>query len=88
MGMAASQARLLSITARQHDVEYKAQAIQHAKIQLATQQDQVYQEYQAALDAATLTLTAIDTKSGVKSYPGFRSSFGNSFAYSVSYSKM
>lgn len=67
MGMAASQARLLSITARQHDVEYKAQAIQHAKIQLATQQDQVYQEYQAALDAATLTLTAIDTKSGAKS---------------------
>ena len=45
MGMAASQARLLCITARIHDVEYQAQAIQAAKVQLATQSDQVYQEY-------------------------------------------
>ena len=44
MGMAASQARLLTITARMHDVEYKAQSIQNAKIQLSTQSDQVYQE--------------------------------------------
>lgn len=65
--MAASQARLLSITARQHDVEYKAQAIQNAKIQLATQQDRVYEDYQAALDAQSLTLTAINPKSGEKS---------------------
>ena len=36
MGMAASQARLLCITARIHDVEYQAQAIQNAKLQLAT----------------------------------------------------
>ncbi len=56
MGMAASQARLLTITARLHDVEYKAQSIQNAKIQLATQSDQVYQDYLAALDATTLTV--------------------------------
>ena len=56
MGMAASQARLLTITARQHDVEYKAQSIQEAKLRLATQQDEVYQEYLAALDATTLTV--------------------------------
>ena len=55
MGMAASQARLLAITARIHDVEYQAQSIQNAKIQLATQQDDVYQEYLAALDATTMT---------------------------------
>ena len=64
MGMAASQARLLSITARIHDVEYQAQSIQEAKIQLSTQQDQVYREYQDALDATTLTVTMINPTSG------------------------
>ena len=56
MGMAASQARLLTITARIHDVEYQAQSIQNAKVQLATQSDEVYQEYLDALDATTLTV--------------------------------
>ena len=56
MGMAASRARLLTITARMHDVEYQAQSIQNAKIQLANQSDQVYQEYLEALDATTLTV--------------------------------
>lgn len=60
MGMAASQARLLTITARMHDVEYKAQSIQNAKIQLSTQSDQVYQEYLEALDATTLTVDDIN----------------------------
>ena len=55
MGMSASQARLLTLTARIHDVEFQAQSVQNAKIQLATQQDQVYQEYLEALDATTLT---------------------------------
>lgn len=57
MGMAASQARLLAITARLHDVEFAAQNIQQAKIQLSTQQDEVYEKYQNALDAVTLTFT-------------------------------
>lgn len=58
--MAASQARLLTITARIHDVEYQAQSIQNAKVQLATQSDQVYQEYLDALDATTLTIKDYD----------------------------
>ena len=56
MGMAASQARLLTITARMHDIEYQAQSIQNAKIELATQSDEVYQDYIKALDATTLTI--------------------------------
>mgnify|MGYP007069909843 CR=1 FL=1 len=60
MGMAASQARLLTITARMHDVEYQAQSIQNAKIALATQSDQVYQDYIAALDATTFTVKDFD----------------------------
>ena len=78
MGMAASQARLLTITARIHDVEYQAQAIQNAKVQLATQSDQVYKDYQAALDATTLTLTAINPSSGEKST--IAATFANMFS--------
>ena len=61
MGMAASQARLLCITARIHDVEYQAQSIQHAKLQLANQSDEVYEEYIEALGATTLTVDAWGT---------------------------
>lgn len=67
MGMAASQARLLSITARIHDVEYQAQAIQAAKVQLSTQQDQIYSDYMNALDATTLTINALNVNTGEKS---------------------
>ena len=67
MGMAASQARLLCITARIHDVEYQAQSIQNAKMQLANLSDKAYQEYNAALDATTLTITAINVDNGEKS---------------------
>jgi hypothetical protein len=55
MGLAASQARLLSLTARIHDVEYQAQMIQSAKLKLALQEDEVYRRYNEALDAQTLT---------------------------------
>ena len=67
MGMAASQARLLCITARIHDVEYQAQAIQNAKIQLATHEDKAYQEYNDALNDTTLTIATMDPVSGAKS---------------------
>ena len=60
MGMAASQARLLMLTARLHDVEHEAQSIQHAKLQLATQQDEAYENYQRALDAVSLTFASTD----------------------------
>ena len=55
MGLAASQARLLSLTARIHDVEYQAQMIQCAKLKLALQEDEVYRRYNEALDEQTLT---------------------------------
>ena len=63
MGMAASQARLLCITARIHDVEHQAQSIQNAKMQLSTLSDRAYQEYNEALDATTLTIQALDNGS-------------------------
>lgn len=67
MGMAASQARLLCLTARIHDIEFQAQAIQHSKLQLATQSDQVYEEYIDALDATTLTVNSVNLNNGTTS---------------------
>ena len=54
MGMSASQARLLSLTSRLHDIEYKAQNLQSQKIALATQQDELYEDYCDALDATKI----------------------------------
>jgi len=62
MGLAASQARLLSLTARIHDVEYQAQMIQNAKLQLATLEDAAYKKYNEALDATTLTYRVGDAR--------------------------
>lgn len=56
MGMAASQARLLCITARIHDVEYQAQSIQNAKTQLARLSDAATQEYLEILDGQQMTI--------------------------------
>jgi hypothetical protein len=65
--MAASQARLLSLTARIHDVEHQAQSIQNAKVQLATQSDQVYQDYMAAMNENVLAFDIINGANGQKS---------------------
>lgn len=51
MGMSSSQARLLTLTARQHSIEYKAQKIQAEKLRLANDSDRIYNEYLDALDA-------------------------------------
>ena len=56
MGMSASQARLLSITARLTDNENSGQDISYAKIQLADKMDQLNNDYLAALDATKLTV--------------------------------
>lgn len=54
MGLAASQVRLLSLTARQHAVEYEAQRIEAQKLQLANESDTVYNTYLDALDATKI----------------------------------
>ena len=54
MGMSATQANLLCLTSRLHDVENKAQFIEGEKLALATQQDEIYNTYCAALDATKI----------------------------------
>ena len=51
MGMAASQARLLSITARLTNNENSGQSISYSKQRLADQTQQITNEYNEALEA-------------------------------------
>lgn len=68
MGMSASQARLLTITSRLHDVEFKAQNVQAQKIALATRKDEVYRNYTNALDATKYQVMVMDNATGYTSY--------------------
>lgn len=56
MGMSASQARLLSITARMSDNEQTAQALSFAKERLADRSEQITDEYNNALAATKLQI--------------------------------
>ena len=60
MGMSSSQARLLTLTARQHSIEYKAQRIQAEKLRLANDSDRIYNEYLDALDATKIQFKSIN----------------------------
>ena len=59
MGFSASQARLLNLTARMHDIEYKAQNLEAQKLQMANESTQVYQEYENALNKQKVQLKHI-----------------------------
>ena len=60
MGMAAGQARLLSITSRMSDNELRAQLINNDKMRLATKSAQVSEAYTTALNNAQLMFTNYD----------------------------
>jgi len=62
MGMAASQARLLTITARLADNELQSQTINNAKMRLATQSSQASENYINALNDATLKFGSYDAE--------------------------
>ncbi len=57
MGLAASQARLLLLTARRSDLEYRAQMISQRKIALAMETEQIANEYTRALNNRKLEFT-------------------------------
>ena len=68
MGMSASQARLLSITARMNDVEYKSQQISNTKVRLADESEQVANEYTKALNKTKLTFNSYDKQGNAVKY--------------------
>lgn len=64
MGLSASQARLLNLTARMHDIEYKAQNLEAQKLQMANESQQVYSEYETALNKTKIQQKGISNESG------------------------
>ena len=60
MGLSSSQARLLTLTSRQHEIEYKAQRLQAQKLQLANDSDKVYQDYLNKLDAKKIQYRVVN----------------------------
>ncbi len=60
MGMAAGQARLLSITSRMSDNELRAQIINNNKMRLASESSQVSEAYVTALNQAQLMFANYD----------------------------
>lgn len=61
MGLSSSQARLLCLTSKNHDIELKAQRLMAEKISLATQRDKLYMDYCEALDAQKIGVAFIDS---------------------------
>ncbi len=60
MGMSASQARLLSITARMNDIEFKSQQVSNIKIRLADDSEKVANAYTAALNKQKFSFNTYD----------------------------
>ncbi len=65
MGLSASQARLLNLTARMHDIEYKAQNLEAQKLQMANESDTVYAEYEEALNSTKIQQKDIHTDGSI-----------------------
>jgi len=65
MGLAATQVRMLSLTSRQHMIEYKAQKLQAQKLQLSNESDSAYNSYMTALDATKVQYKYVETDGAV-----------------------
>jgi len=59
MGLSSSQARLLNLTSRMHDIEYKAQKLEAQKLQMANESTAVYKEYEDALNKQKIQFKSI-----------------------------
>ena len=54
MGLAASQARLLTITARKADCEFQSMSLSHQKLSLSRDMEKVSSDYQNSLNTTKL----------------------------------
>ena len=66
LGLSSSQARLLNLTARMHDIEYKAQNLEAQKLQMANESSHVYQEYENALNKTKVQFKNISADGSIK----------------------
>jgi len=65
MGLSSSQARLLNLTARMHQIEYKAARLEAQKLQMANESTRVYEDYQEALDKTKVQYKVLTTDGSV-----------------------
>ncbi len=65
MGLSASQGRMLSLTSRLSDLEYRAQNISNSKIRLASESEAASKNYLDALNAKKLTAYNPDTNTHI-----------------------
>lgn len=69
MGMSASQARLLTITARLSDLEHQAQTIENDRIRLSQRSEQAATDYSNALEKKSLNvMSGVDANTGTYQY--------------------
>ncbi|MBR3890171.1 hypothetical protein IKJ53_06610, partial [bacterium] len=60
-----SQARLLNLTTRMHQIEYKAAKLEAEKLQMANESAHAYEEYLDALEATKVQLKKLNTDGSV-----------------------
>ena len=65
MGLSSSQARLLNLTSRMHQIEYKAAKLEAEKLRMANKSKRVYQEYQNALEQTKLQVSYIQSDGSI-----------------------
>lgn len=68
MGMSASQARLLTLTARLSDLELSAQRISNSKLRLASETEKIATDYTKALNEESIKLLTGCNSSGASTY--------------------
>ena len=65
MGMSSSQARLLSLTGRMHDIERKAQKLEAQKLQMANESARAYDEYLLALEDSKIQYKSLNNDGSI-----------------------
>lgn len=83
MGLSASQARLLALTSRQHDLEYKAQNLEAQKLQMSNESDKVYEEYEDALNATKVQIKTVGTDGTATYVDADFTSVGSKYSFKV-----
>jgi archaellum component FlaF (FlaF/FlaG flagellin family) len=65
MGLSSSQARLLTLTARMHQIEYKAARLENMKLQMANESRRVYEDYLDAMDKTKIQVKHLTTDGSI-----------------------
>lgn len=65
MGLASSQARLLNLTTRMHQIEYKAAKLEAEKLQMANESTKAYEDYLEALETTKVQYKILTTDGSV-----------------------